>query len=86
MTEERWFHIVENHDDLAGLSYAVLEAIQSPDMIIRGLGSELLAAKKQNHKYIISVYKEVGRDGFVITAFLTTHIEKLKKRDIVWKK
>ena len=30
LTEERWFHIVENHDELAGLSDEVLLTIEDP--------------------------------------------------------
>ena len=35
LTEERWFHIVENHDDLAGTM--VLEAVEDPDFVCTGL-------------------------------------------------
>jgi len=34
LTEERWFHIVENHDDLAGHYEEVLEAVEDPDYIV----------------------------------------------------
>jgi len=86
LTEERWVHIVESHDDMTGLSFEILDAIQSPEMIIKGLSGELLAVKRKNYKYIVSVYKEVGKDGFVITAFLIKNIERLKKRGVIWKK
>jgi hypothetical protein len=37
LTEERWFHIVENHDDLAGYYDQVLEAVEDPDFVCTGL-------------------------------------------------
>ena len=36
LTDERWFHIVENHDDLAGYYDQVLEAVEDPDFILQG--------------------------------------------------
>ena len=36
LTYERWFHITENHDDLASYYFEVLEAIENPEFIIRG--------------------------------------------------
>jgi len=38
LTRERWFHIIENHDDLAGYYDDVLNAIENPDLIIQGYG------------------------------------------------
>ena len=67
LTEERWFHIVENHDELAGLSDEVLLTIEDPDFIVKGWTDELLAVRKINE--LVVVYKEVGNDGFIITGF-----------------
>ena len=39
ITEERWFHIVENHDDLAGYYDEVLQTIEDPDLILRGMAA-----------------------------------------------
>lgn len=36
LTAERWFHVVENHDDLAGYYDDVLETIENPDFVMRG--------------------------------------------------
>ncbi len=69
LTEERWFHIVENHDELAGLSDEVLLTIEDPDFIVKGWTDELLAVRKINDKYLVAVYREVGNDGFIITGF-----------------
>lgn len=88
LTEERWFHIIEHHDDLAGYVDKVLETIEAPEIVYEGWGNELLAVKEmQKGKYIIVAYREVSkRDGFVITSFFTTKIEKLKWRRIIWQK
>ena len=43
LTDERWFHIVENHDDVAGYYDEVLEAIEEPDTILRGHRGALIA-------------------------------------------
>lgn len=87
LTDERWFHIVENHDELAGLAFEVLGAVAEPDFVAQGWKDELLAAKRINKKYLIAVYKEAyKKDGFIITAFLTTKIHQIKKRKILWQK
>jgi hypothetical protein len=36
LTEQRWMHIVENHDDMAGYYFDVLETVVHPDVIVAG--------------------------------------------------
>jgi hypothetical protein len=36
MTAERWWHIVENHDYLAGYYDRILHTVEAPDLILRG--------------------------------------------------
>lgn len=87
LTEERWFHIVENHDDLAGKVTEVLETVAEPDIIVRGIKKELLAAKKVNTKWLVVVYKEIdNKDGFIVTAFTTSRSQYLMKKEIIWTK
>jgi len=78
LTEERWFHIVENHDDLAGYYDEVLETVEDPDFILRGYGGALVAVKAlARRKYLAVVYRELGRkDGFVITAYFTARVSR----------
>ena len=45
LTYERWFHITENHDDLASYYFEVLEAVEKPEFIIRGNKGSLKATK-----------------------------------------
>lgn len=86
LTEERWFHITEEHSEMAGYYYDVLETIQEPTTIYAGGEGELLATKEiEPDKYMVVLYKETNMtDGFVITAFLTSKIKKLERRTQVW--
>lgn len=86
LTDERWLHITEGHQEIAGYYYEILEAVQDPDSIHRGKEKELLAVKEiEKGKHLVVVYKETNKsDGFIITAFLTTKIKKIERRMKVW--
>jgi hypothetical protein len=86
LTEERWFHIVENHDEVAGLSDEILLTVEDPDFIVKWWVDELLAVKKINDKHLVVVYKELENNGFIITAFITKKVDKLLRRGVVWQK
>lgn len=87
LTFERWYHISESHRELAGASFQILETINQPDIVVEGLAGELLALRKINKKYLVSIYREINKEnGFVITAFYTSDLKSLlKKRKITWK-
>jgi len=86
LTEERWFHIVENHDELAGYYDEVLNTIEDPDFIIKGYRGALIALKKMNNKFLAVIYKELNpNEGFIITAYFTSKI-RLEKEEIIWQK
>ena len=84
ITEERWFHITENHDDIAGYYDYTLESIENPDFIIKGYNDALIALKKfSGIKFLAVIYKESDKtDGFVITAYFTNKI-KLENEEIL---
>ena len=86
LTEERWIHITEEHSEIAGYYFDVLETVQEPEAIYAGKAAELLAVKKtESGKYLVVIYKEVSEeDGFVITAFLTRKNEKIERRAKLW--
>jgi hypothetical protein len=86
LPEERWVHIVENHDDLAGYMDDVLDAVENPDLIIKGYKDALIALKKvREDKFLAVVYKEIKpTDGFIITAYFSSKI-KLEREVILWK-
>lgn len=85
LTEERWFHIVESHNDLAGHYDDVLNTIEHPDFVLKGYKGALIAIKGiAKRRYLAVVYKELKRnDGFVLSAYITS---KIKKRSITWRK
>ncbi|MFQ6031300.1 MAG: hypothetical protein ACE5K2_00135 [Candidatus Zixiibacteriota bacterium] len=87
LTDERWTHIVENHDDMAGYYFDVLETVTNPTWVLEGDEDELWAVKLiSKRKAYLVIYKELKEqnDGFIITAFITTKIQKLLKRRIIW--
>lgn len=87
LTDERWIHIIENHDDLAGYYDEVLGTIESPDYVIKGYEHALIALKKsEGNRFLAVVYKEIGKkDGFIITAYFTSKL-KLEREVIVWQR
>ncbi len=87
LPDERWVHITEEHAEMAGYLYDVLETIQEPLAIFEGNAGELLAAREiETGKYIIVVYREVSKeDGFIITAFLTKRWKQIERRKKIWR-
>jgi hypothetical protein len=87
LPEERWVHIVENHDDMAGYMDDVLDAVENPDFIIKGYRDALIALKEiRENKFLAVVYKEIEQvDGFIITAYFSSKI-KLDREVILWKR
>ncbi|RME49890.1 MAG: hypothetical protein D6796_04130 [Caldilineae bacterium] len=85
LTAERWFHIVENHDDLAGHYDDVLETVENPELILRGYRGSFIAVRGYGRKrYLAVIYRQVsGEDGFIITAYFTSRIERKKA---IWKR
>jgi len=87
LTFERWNHIAENHNDMAGFYYDVLETISGPKWIFEGDGDELWAVRPvSDKKVLLVIYRESKEqnDGFIITAFITTQLKKLQKRRLIW--
>ena len=85
LSDERWAHITEEHCELAGLRHGVLETIADPSRIYAGNAGELLAVREiEPGKCLVAVYRELGHDGFVITAFLTRRIASLERRKQHW--
>jgi hypothetical protein len=85
LTDERWAHISEEHAELAEMRQQVLETITTPERVYLGEGGEMLAAKEAAlGKSLVVVYREMERDGFVITAFLTRRMPSLRRRKQLW--
>lgn len=91
LTAERWFHITESHDYMAGNQDMVLETLENPDYIVEGDKYEMIALKHYaktciTEKYLTVVYKEESAGDFVIAAFMTSKPEKILQRGVLWKK
>lgn len=55
-------HIVENRDELAGRSDAVLNAVEEPDWVTTGYRGSLIAWKGfGRRRYLVVIYKELSR-------------------------
>lgn len=86
LTEERWFHITEEHSEMAGLYFEVLETVEEPDAVYEGRAGECIAIKRvEGGRYIAVIYREINKeDGFIITAFLTKRKRQFIKRRKLW--
>ena len=67
LTDERWVHIIENHDDLAGYYDEVLDVVEYPDYIIKGYDVTFVALRLYKNRnvdfidaWIIEFAKERG--------------------------
>lgn len=85
LTDERWEHIVSRHDDVRKHYDAVLDTVGNPDLILRGYHGSLIAIRVYGRRhYLAVVYKEVtSDDGFIITAYFTSQVERGKT---IWRK
>lgn len=85
LTHERWYHIVENHDEMASHFHDVLEAIEEPDLVVRGnAGTHKAARNRGKRNWLVVIYREVSRkDGFVITAYF---LDSKPKGKLEWQR
>ena len=85
LTDERWAHITEEHCELAGMRLEVLETVVQPARVLAGNAGELLAVRElKAGKFLVVVYREGQRDGFMITVFLTRRVASFNKRKQLW--
>jgi hypothetical protein len=84
LTYERWYHIIENHDELASYFHEVLDTIEKPEFIVRGNKGSLKASKSMGRrKWLVVIYKELSkRDGFVITAYF---LDTKPRGEVIWR-
>jgi hypothetical protein len=50
LTDERWTHIVNHHDEMAGYEEDVLSVIEEPDLVLKGDRGSLRAVKGYGRK------------------------------------
>jgi hypothetical protein len=65
LTEERWEHIINGHVALSGREAEVLEVISGPERVRAREEGELLAVRKKDGLYLVVVYREIERPGWV---------------------
>ncbi len=59
LTEERWFHITEEHSEMAGYYFDVLETVKEPEIIYEGNAGECIALRElENGKYLVVIYRK----------------------------
>ena len=88
LTDERWLHIITGHPEMAVYYDDILATIEEPDTIYAGSRDDLIAVSRQlvgTNKRIVVAYKEINDDGFIITAYVSSKINSLQKRTIIWK-
>jgi len=90
LTEKRWSHVAESHNYMAGLQHFVLETVANPDYVVRGGEKEKLAVKFYpatpiGAKHLVVVYLE-NQEGFIVTAFMTSQLDKILRRGVLWQK
>jgi hypothetical protein len=85
LTYERWYHIIENHDELASYFHEVLDTIEKPDAVARGNAGSLKAFRNMGRKrWMVVIYKELTKqDGFVITAYF---LEAKPQGEVIWRR
>jgi hypothetical protein len=88
LTDERWQHITTGHPEMADFYYDILETIEDPEIIYKGNDGAKIALKKATEsfsKFVVVVYKELEKDGFVITAYISNKPQRFKNKKILWK-
>ena len=88
LTNERWLHIERRHPELRGWKERVLDTVKAPRVVVLGRYGELLAVKSPpstgHARSLVVVYRESSKDGFIITAYLTSDTSDLERREKIW--
>jgi len=83
-------HIINRHPEVTAYAERIVEAVQNPDFIIKGLRNEHKALKFYTDlhigaKYLVVVYRKIHEEKIIITAYFTSKVNKVRGK-IVWKK
>ena len=78
LTDERWAHIVENRDEVAGHREDCLNVVEDPDLVTAGYAGALVAVRGYGRdRYLAVVYREIDdNDGFIVTAYFTSKVNR----------
>jgi len=92
LTKPFWEHISREHPEMKPYLAKILETTEVPDLIAAGASGELKAIKwfEDLHvgpKHLVVVYRKTAeKEGFIVTAYVTSDLEKACKRGIVWRR
>ena len=86
-----WRHILAKRPWLHEHRSKIMEAVEEPDLVLEGGFGELLAIKwfedLLDGIYLVVVYRPLNGEGFIITAYPTKKVERLRRRRrLVWRK
>lgn len=85
-------HIFTEHPEMKPYLMRILDTAEAPDLIAAGATGELKAIKwfEDLHvgpKYLVVVYRKASeKEAFIVTAYVTSDLEKVCKRGVVWRK
>jgi len=83
-------HIVARHPEVKAYTHKIVETVQNPDMLVKGVRGELKALRfypdlHVGPKYLVVVYRELHEEKVIITAHFTSNVAKVKG-EITWRK
>lgn len=83
-------HIIARHPEVDAYTSKILETVESPDLVVRGLRGELKAlrfypALHIGPKYLVVVYREFPEEKVIITAYFTSSVARVKG-EVIWRK
>jgi hypothetical protein len=95
LSESVWFEkILKAHPEFKERSEYLEEikrTVEEPDYIIIGWAGEYLALRfcemaPKGPKHLCVIYRELDDEGFIITTFFISKMQKLLRRGMVWRR
>jgi len=95
LTKTMWLDkVLKDHPELSARKEYIDEVkrtVEDPDYIVSGWFGEYLALRfcevaPKRPKYLCVVYRELNKEGFVITAFFISKPHKLLRRGVLWRR
>jgi hypothetical protein len=87
LSKEAVNHMMSRHIELSSISDlagAIRNTVEEPDYVVLGLHGEHIAVRRyQTSNYLVVPYREGGE---VKTAFITSNMTKLLRREVIWKR
>ena len=83
-------HIVARHPEVKAYAKRIVETVQNPDMLVKGVGGELKALRFYSTlhigpKYLVVVYREFCEEKVIMTAYFTSSVAKVKG-EMIWRR